>query len=432
MPAQQTWIRRAGGANTDLANGLWSDASRNVFVTGSISGNAKFLKTEVSSRGGGDIYIAKYNPAGIPLWIKTFGGKLDDFANAITGDPEGNLYLTGIFTDTAYFDGEPVYAKGTDIFVLKLNPKGQVVWVKGLETAGTAIPQCIAVTDQGGVYVGGLFSGNYSAKVVQKMGQTDGFVTKLTWQGEHSWTKVAGGPGFDEINMLSTDPWGRVVVGGIFDNLMYIEDRELVGWSSKSSFVVRLEATGNLLWVKSISGNDAQSIVSDVVTDINGNVYMVGKFSGDTQFGDQVMVSKGQTDVFVASVNGKGEYNWVSVLGGSDVDEALAIQLAADGKHILASGIYNKFMEHGKKTVQADYDNQVFISRWDTRGNLDELRKEDFNSVFHCSGRKMDAYGNLWLCGSFSEKTSFGKSNFVSAGEEDLFITALSDPKVLK
>ena len=432
LSAQSVWTRRAGGASTDLANSLWVDAAKNVFVTGSISGQAKFHKTEISSRGGGDIYVAKYNPAGVPLWVKTFGGKLDDFANAITGDPEGNLYLTGIFTDTAYFEGQPLEAKGTDLFVLKLNPRGQLQWVKRLETNGTAIAQCIAVTDQGGVYVGGLFSGQYNKKIARQMGQTDGFVAKLSWQGELSWTKIMGGAGFDEVNMLSTDPWGRVLAAGVFDNAMYVEDTEIRGYSSKSAFAIRMEATGNVLWSRGLSGSDAQSQIADATTDLAGNVYLTGKFSGETQFGDQVMVSKGQTDVFVCSINSKGQFNWASSMGGSEVDDALSIQISPNEKFLLVSGSYNKFLENGKKSIQAEYDNQIFMSRWDTRGNLDDLRKEDLNSVFHCAGKKLDAAGNLWLCGSFSEKTSFGKTNFVSAGEEDLFITALYDPKVAR
>ena len=429
---QSNWVKRAGGASTDLANGLWTDAYRNVFVTGSISGKAKFHKSEVFSRGGGDVYVTKYSPEGIPIWIKTFGGVSDDFANAITGDPEGNLYITGIFTDSAQFDEITLQAKGTDIFVAKLSPKGNVVWVSQLQTSGTALVQSISVTDQGGVYVGGLFSGQYSEKVKRKMGQTDGFITKLSWQGEVSWTKVVGGSGFDEVNILSTDPWGRVVAGGVFDQIMYVEDQEIVGNSSKSGFAIRLEATGNVLWAKGFSGYDAQTQVTDAITDLDGNIYLTGKFSGENLFGTHVKVSKGQTDIFLMAINPKGEISWVSDLGGSDVDEPLSIQLTPDQKSILISGLYNKFLEHGRKSVLGDYDNQLFLSRWDLRGNLDELKKEDFNSVFNCAGRRLDGKGNIWICGSFSEKTSFGKLNFVSGGEEDIFISALADPKGAK
>ena len=429
---QNNWVKRAGGANTDLSNGIWVDNKNNIFITGSISGKSKFFKTEVNSQGGGDVYIAKYSPDGGLLWIKTFGGKLDDFSNAITGDPDGNIYVTGIFTDTAYFGNQTLAAKGTDVFVLKLNNRGQVDWAKSLSTSGTALPQCIAVTDQGGVYIGGLFSVQYSQAIQRQMGMTDGFITKLTWQGEASWTKVVGGSGFDEVTMVSTDPWGRVLAGGVFEQIMYVDDFEISGNSSKSAFALRLEATGNVLWSKSFSGNDSQTQISDAVTDIDGNVYLTGKFSGETQFGNTVLISKGQTDVFLTAIASGGDLKWASSLGGADVEEALSIQMTSNSKSLLVSGLFNKYIEHGRTNIQAQYDNQLFISRWDIRGNLDELRAQNFNSVFHCSGKRIDPAGNVWLTGSFTEKSNFGKLNFVSAGEEDIFISAISDSKIAR
>lgn len=430
--AQESWSKRAGGASTDLANGLWVDAKKNVFVTGSFSGQTKFYKNDIFSRGGGDVFIAKYDPKGTPLWVRTYGGKLDDFANAITGDPEGNLYLTGVYTDSAFFEGEPLLSKGPDIFVMKLNSKGQLQWVKKLETNGSAIPQAIAVTDQGGVYIGGLFSGQFNAKTARQMGQTDGFVTKLSWDGEYSWTKVLGGPGFDEVNMLKTDAWGRVVVAGVFDQTMWAGEQELVGFSNKSAFVLRMEATGVFQWANSFTGIDAGLQISDLACDLTGSVFLTGKFSGECQFGSHTLQSKGQSDVFLASLGNTGQLEWVSSLGGADVEEVIALHLSPDRKFILVAGYFNKFMEYGKKTIQADVENQFFLSRWDTRGNLDEVRKEDSHSNFHIAGKYLGDQGQVWACGSFTGKSNFGKVEFVSAGEEDIFIFTFSDAKILR
>lgn len=432
LSAQINWVKRAGGASTDLGNGLWVDAKMQVYVAGSISGQAKFHKTEVFSKGGGDVWVAKYNPEGIPLWIRTFGGKLDDFANALCGDPDGNVYVTGVFTDTAWFENQMLYTPKTDIFAAKLNPKGKLEWVKSLGTLGGALPNCMAVTDQGGLYIGGLYTGPYSDKVSNQRGQTDGFITKLTWDGEISWTKTIGGPGFDEVSMLSTDPWGRVVAGGTFEHQLFVEDQEIQGVSNKSGFLMRFEATGRLLWQKSFSGVDAQCQVADATTDLDGNVYAVGKFSGETDFDAHHKTSKGQTDVFVQKISPKGEVLWVNTLGGSDVEEALNVKFSQDDKSILVSGLFNKVLEFGKKSVSAVFDNQLFVSRWDLRGNLDEVRIQNFNSLFQCAGRKLDGQGNIWLTGSFTEKTTFGTLPFQSVGEEDIFITSISDKKISK
>jgi hypothetical protein len=106
--------------------------------------------------------------------------------------------------------------------------------------------------------------------------------------------------------------------------------------------------------------------------------------------------------------------------------------LGENQKSLLVAGMFNKFLENGKKIIKGEFDNQIFIARWDNRGNLDELRKEEFNSTFQCAGKKLDNKGHFWICGSFTEKASFGKQNMVSAGEEDLFICAIYDSKVAK
>ncbi len=430
--AQSEWLRRAGGQTTDLANSIWVDREKNVFVSGSISGKVKFHKTEAESRGGGDVFVAKYNSTGTLIWLKTFGGKLDDFAGALTGDPDGNLYVTGVFTDSAGFEDQVLECKGPDLFVAKLNPKGHVLWARRMGTNGTALVQSIAVTEQGGVFIGGLFSGEYSEKEKVQFGQTDGFVSRLTWQGDVAWTRILGGPGFDEVNMLRSDPWGRVVAAGNFDQFFFIDEKTFEGQSSKSAFALRLESTGSILWTKTFSGKDAQVHIADVTTDINGQVFLCGKFSGETLFDSQMLTSKGQTDIFVSSFSKSGDIKWVSSMGGSDVEEAFSICMTENQKSVLVSGYFNKLLESGRKSLSAEFSNQVLVSRWDLRGNLDELKKLEFHSDFQYAGKSLDPLGSIWLAGAFTGKTNFGKTVLVSAGEEDIFLAAIAVPKITR
>jgi hypothetical protein len=431
---QTVWVKRAGGGSTDLANGLWVDKNQHAFLAGSISGQARFFRTQVASAGGGDVVIARFDPAGMPVWVKNFGGTRDDFARAITGDPEGNLYVTGVFTDTAAFGRQILTARGTDVFVVKLDAEGSVVWARALGTLGTALPEAIAVTDQGAVYVGGLFSGTYDSVTRRQMGQTDGFVTRLDQQGDVSWTRVYGGPGFDEITMLSTDPWGRVIVGGNFDQMLFVDDNQYVSSTSRGAFLIRLEGTGNVLWTRLMAGVDAQTYVADAVTDLEGTVYVTGKFSGETLFMDseEERPAVGQTDVFLMAIKTDGSAAWVNTLGGSEVDEAFSIRLSEDKSDLLVAGSFNKYIETGRRILKGEHDNQLFLARFDRRGNLDEVRREPFHSAFKLEGKYLDFNGNFWACGSFTGSARFGTEVLKSAGEEDLFIAGISDRKVAR
>jgi hypothetical protein len=431
--SQIDWLKRAGGASPDLANGLWADAAGNVFVSGSISGTAKFHKTVVTSQGGGDICVVKYSSGGNMLWVKTFGGKLDDFATAITGDAQGNLYITGLFSDTAYFDQEELIANGSDLFVAKLSPAGKLEWVRSLQTAGNAIVSAIAVTDEGSAYVGGMYNGNFdNDRVKINQGQTDGFVCKINWQGNRVWTRVFGGLGFDELKVLRTDPWGRVLVGAVFDSFMLVDERELEGKSSRSSAAILYEATGNVLWTSVFTGPDSECSIADAVTDLEGTCYICGKYSGETSFDEVKSQANGQTDVFVTALDKFGKVRWISSLGGSDPDDALVMELLSNGRSLVLAGQFNGLLSHGRKSIKGELDNQFFMARLDNRGNLDELRGLPFNSTFTCEGKKINSQGKLFLSGSFTGKALFGKTPLVSGGEEDMFIGVLSDSKILR
>ena len=57
-------------------------------------------------------------------------GQEDPFG--VTTDEDGNIYITGGFQETATFDSYVLNTVGTgqDIFLVKLNPSGAVVWAR--------------------------------------------------------------------------------------------------------------------------------------------------------------------------------------------------------------------------------------------------------------------------------------------------------------
>ena len=71
-----SWVRamRAGGSESDVGNAVKTDQSGNQYVTGSFSSSAHFGSQTLSSRGGADIFLAKYGSGGHLLWIVQAGG----------------------------------------------------------------------------------------------------------------------------------------------------------------------------------------------------------------------------------------------------------------------------------------------------------------------------------------------------------------------
>lgn len=83
----------------------------------------------LTSAGAKDIFIAKLDMNGNHLWASRMGGSTGDYSYSVNTDASGNVYTTGTFTGTADFDpGAVVFnltsAGSSDIYVLRLDASG--------------------------------------------------------------------------------------------------------------------------------------------------------------------------------------------------------------------------------------------------------------------------------------------------------------------
>src|SRR6185503_13032448 len=191
---QWTWARQAGGPNSDSGNAVAVDKKGNVFVTGSYQGLMNFpppnpnVVAPLIGFGGNDIFLAKYDAAGRPLWAVRAGGTGQDAGYGVAVDADGNAYITGEFTDTATFEsyptppGTPAFnltaigtSGGSDIFVAKYDPSGTCLWASRRGGRGSDLGGGIAVTANGlDVFVTGNWgvAGRPEAFVLRLLGTT--------------------------------------------------------------------------------------------------------------------------------------------------------------------------------------------------------------------------------------------------------------------
>ena len=136
------------------------DKDGNQILAGSFTGRVTVAGTQLTSQGGRDIFVVKTDKAGTALFApKQFGGKDDDFATGLTTDKDGNILVAGTFQSTARF-GDKTISVAVDrpeirqVFVAKLDSKGDVLWVK---RAGSVYPLTqisVAIAADGSVVVG--------------------------------------------------------------------------------------------------------------------------------------------------------------------------------------------------------------------------------------------------------------------------------------
>jgi len=93
------WIQKVGSGRDSYA-GLAADPAGNIYVVGNTR-SPDFpvkspLQPTLASPDSSDIFIVKLDPAGNVVFATCFGGTAEDAASAMTVDPLGNVYATGL------------------------------------------------------------------------------------------------------------------------------------------------------------------------------------------------------------------------------------------------------------------------------------------------------------------------------------------------
>jgi hypothetical protein len=156
------WLQSAGGTGLDYAIDIAVDAIGTVYIAGNFSGTANFGSRSVTSEGGFfEAFLAKYNTNGTIQWVKSVGGEDSDFSHGLALDNVGDIYLSGTFSDVATFGGFNKASKGGgDIFVAKYNGSGALQWVQTAGGTGFDDALGIAIDTAQRVYFTGFFSNN--------------------------------------------------------------------------------------------------------------------------------------------------------------------------------------------------------------------------------------------------------------------------------
>ncbi len=294
--------------------------------------------------------------------------------NATALDAAGNVYTVGNLKDTVDFDpGAGVHlvsaGKKNDnpflgIYVSKLDASGGFVWAKAFADSASGTPQ-IAVDATGNIYVAGAFFNTQDfdpgpgTSLLTSAGQTDIFIMKMDGSGNLLWVQHIGGPNLDLSAGLVVDAGGNVYTTGRFSGTVDFDPGAGVSNLSTPSasitgaFVTKLDASGALVWVRQLA-TSANASGTCIALTATGNVYTAGIFTGTADFDPSAATanktSSGLTDAFIWALDAAGNYVWAGAIGGpgTTADNELIRSLAADD----ADNVY----ACGYSFNMADYD----------------------------------------------------------------------------
>jgi len=135
-------------ATNDYANGVATDSSGNVYVTGVTFGGLDCN----TSAGANDLFVVKYNSSGTKEWTEQLGSASSDFANGVATDSSGNVYVVGV--TYGGLDGNS-NEDNADLFVVKYNSSGTKQWTKQMGSSSRDYDYGVATDSSRNVYVSG-------------------------------------------------------------------------------------------------------------------------------------------------------------------------------------------------------------------------------------------------------------------------------------
>lgn len=218
------WAKKVGGTGNEGPPSMSIDAAGNSLTTGSFSNTVDFdpgTSTFNITATGQDGYIFKLDAAGNFIWAKHIDGATP---NAIVTDATNNIYTTGSFAGVADFNpGAGTYtinAFASDGYILKLDVNGNFGWAKHIAQSGAG--KAIAKDVANNIYVAGHFISTANTDAANagynftSIGNYDIFAYKLNPTGSFLWGKRMGGAGIDYGMSITVDGSYNVYTTGTF------------------------------------------------------------------------------------------------------------------------------------------------------------------------------------------------------------------------
>jgi hypothetical protein len=238
---------------------------------------------------------------GLPIFVKSIGGSGVEDAQALLRTPDGGFALAGYTTSSV--------ATGAFLLV-RVDSAGEFLWAKALDGPQEDIAYSLCLTADSGFVLAGRAKG-------LSFGNTDATVSRFSSAGAHLWTRVIGGPDWDEAHgVIQTDDGGFVLVGYTYN----------YGAGVADVLVSKLDASGNHLWTK-VMGGDGNEAALSVAPASDGGFVVAGETNS---FG------AGDYDAFISRFDSAGNYLWTRTLGGSGYDLAVSVVLTSDGGFAVA------------------------------------------------------------------------------------------------
>ena len=268
-----------------------------------------------------DIFIVKYNSNGVVQWAKKCGGNKYDIVRDIKTDHQGNIIICGHFESAVMYFGNLSVAnpntETSDIFIAKFNSDGTPLWAKRAGNSSADIGTGVAVDSSDNIYLSGsigstgIVFGNLPA--ISTNGNYDIFVAKYNALGTALWSKNTGSVNYELGANAVIDLNDNLYISGIISSDPVFFDNQSIGTTAYGIFTAQMRvgvlATDDFDVKKysifpnpvksNLSIQSATTNISYRITDLNGR----GILKGQLQSSNTIDVSLLQNGIYLIQLD---------------------------------------------------------------------------------------------------------------------------------
>lgn len=259
-------------------------------------------QTRSFSMGQSDAYLIKTNKNGNLIWSKNYGGFDFDWFNSIQPTNDGNFIACG----TTFTFGAGI----EDVYLVKINPSGNILWTKTLGGSSWERGTFAEQTFDGGFIITG-----YTKSFTAASGQI--YLLKTDSLGLPIWSKIFGGVMGEEAYCVKQCSDSGYIVTGYTNSF---------GTGGQEVFLIKTSPSGNLTWMKTYGGAVSDQGYSLEQTSDNGFII----FGRSSSFGT------GSMSDYLIKTNSTGNVLWSKVYP-TVICNGHSVHQTNDGGYIIAS-----------------------------------------------------------------------------------------------
>jgi hypothetical protein len=391
LSGNRIWTTYLGGSGDDQIFSLATDASANVYFTGSstsVSGISTAGAYQTNNSGQSDLILGKFNSAGVLQWCTYLGGTLSDIGYSIQYR-DASVFVVGTTVSISGIASagasQNTYGGGTsDGVICRFSDTGALMWSTYFGGSGNDLLRGLDLDSAGNLVIAGYSSsssGLTTAGVHQTAfsGFNDCVVANFTNTGSKIWCSYFGGSLSDLCLSVAVNSSDEIVLSGYtYSNsgMASAGAYDVTFGGAGDAFLNVFNSTGSRLW-GTYYGGSGTDIGYALFIDGADNIFLVGNTNSassiSTPGAQQTSFGGGFADGLFAQFNTAGTLDWATYLGGSgddylrsiDVDEvagAYAAGFSNSSAGISTSGVHQSALASGSNdAILVKYNNLSFL-----------------------------------------------------------------------